>query len=241
MIDETNIQEELRWWYHRLARKTVSHFQRRNINAKFVAGRKEAVKRIMELIPEGVTVGWGDSVTLHQVGIISKLKKENRNKIYDPFERDMEGSLILKGKRRLNLMKKAMIADVFLSSVNAITADGRMVSTDATGNRVASLIFGPKRVIIVAGVNKIEKDLERALRRVKEFAAPINVKRHLVKHNHQRLADLPCSKKGTCVDCYDPERICNYTVIIEGEREPANVTGYIPRIHVIIIGEKLGI
>jgi hypothetical protein len=90
-------------------------------------------------------------------------------------------------------------------------------------------------------VNKIERNLEEALKRVKEKAAPINAKRHFLKHNDQRFADLPCTKTGTCADCNHPERICNYTVIIEGEREPANVSGYVPRMHVILVGEKLGI
>jgi hypothetical protein len=241
MMDETDIREEEKWWFYQVANTTVRHLQRRHITAEFFSTRKEALERVMDLIPEKAKVGWGDSITLHQTGIVRELKRRKSNHILDPFERNTDGSLVLKGKKRLSLMRKVMSADVFLSSVNAISMDGKLVSIDATGNRVASLIFGPKRVIIIAGVNKIERNLEEALKRVKDKAAPINAKRHFLKHNDQRFADLPCTKTGTCADCNHPERICNYTVIIEGEREPANVSGYVPRMHVILVGEKLGI
>lgn len=160
--------------------------------------------------------------------------------IFDPFERDDNGSLMTTEEERLVLMRKAMTADFFLSSVNAITMDGKMVSTDATGNRMAPIIFGPKKVIIVAGANKIVKNLDEAFRRIKEVAAPINVKRHLINHNFKRFADLRCAKKGICVDSFHPERICLYTVIIEGERNPGSMTNYVPRIYVTIVGEELG-
>jgi hypothetical protein len=241
MIEETDVCEEKKWWYQNLAQITVANFRKRNVNAEYVSTRAEALRRILGLIPKDATVGWGDSVTLHQLGIVSELKKCKQNLIFDPFERDDSGSLITMGEERLILMRKAMSADFFLSSVNAITMDGKMVSTDATGNRVAPIIFGPKRVIIVAGANKIVKNLDEAFRRIKEVAAPINVKRHLIKHNSQRFGDLPCAKKGICVDCSHAERICLYTVIIEGERNPGSVTNYVPRIYVVIVGEELGI
>ena len=106
---------------------------------------------------------------------------------------------------------------------------------------MAPTIFGPKRVIIVTGVNKIVENIDEALKRIKEVVAPINARRHFIKHNIQRFADLPCVKTGACIDCFHVERICRYTVIIEGEREPYTVSGYVPRIHVIIVGEELGI
>jgi len=196
---------------------------------------------VLELIPKGATVGWGDSVTLHQIGVITELQKSQDYKIFDPFQRSEDGSLAVEGEERLSLMRKAMAADVFLSSMNAITIDGRMVSTDATGNRVAPVIFGPRKVIIVVGANKIVKNLKEAMSRVKNVAAPINAKRHLLEHKSQRFSDLPCVKTGNCVDCFHPERICRYTIIIDGERQPGAITDYIPRIHLIIVGKELGI
>jgi len=164
-----------------------------------------------------------------------------RNRLFDPFVRDAHGELLVTGDTRLEEMKKAMMADVFMSGVNAITEDGKIVNIDGVGNRVAPTIFGPKKVILAAGVNKIVKNIDEALKRVREISAPINGKSHVDKHNSKNLADLPCVKTGVCVDCFSIDRRCRYTVIIEGEKSPASVTDYLPRIHVIIVGEELGI
>ena len=241
MIDETDIQEDKKWWYENLAQKVVANFKRRRIASQYVSTSQEALARVLELIPDRAAIGWGGSVTLEQIGAVSEIKRTMHDRLLDPFERDAGGAPVVTAEARLELMRKAMTADVFLSGVNAITEDGRMVSIDATGNRVAPTIFGPKRVIIVAGANKIAKNLDEALKRVREVVAPINARRHVIKHNMQRFADLPCVNTGACIDCFHAERICRYTVIIEGERAPATVSGYVPRIHVIIVGEELGI
>lgn len=241
MVDETDIRDEKNWRYEHLALKTVANLKKRHLNAQYIPNRQAAFQKVMELIPEGATVGWGDSVTLYQIGVFDELHRTRPNLIFDPFLRDAAGNLITSGEERLVLMRKALTADVFLSGVNAITVDGKLVSVDATGNRVAGTIFGPKRVIIVAGANKIVANLDEALRRIKEIAAPLNAKRHVIKHHYERFAELPCVKTGTCVDCFHPDRICHYTVIIEGERPPGTVTGYTPRMYVLIVGEELGI
>jgi L-lactate utilization protein LutB len=241
MIDEGNVQEAKKWWYQNLAKTTVANFQRRNINAQYVLTGQEALAKVLELIPNGATVAWGDSITLQQIGVISELRRTKNNLFLDSFERNANGSLTITGEARLALMRKAMTADVFLTGVNAITVDGKLLSTDATGNRVAPVIFGPKRVIIVAGVNKIVKTLDEAFKRIREVAAPINARRHFIAHGSQRFGDLPCVKTGACTDCFHPDRICRHTIIIEGEREPETVSGYVPRIHVILVGEELGI
>jgi len=241
MVDETRIDEEKKWRYQKLARMTVANFRKRRISAEYVPTGHEALSKVLGLIPRDATVAWGDSITLHQVGVIAELKKSKQRLIFDPFEMNADGSLAATGEERLTIMRKAMTADFFLSSVNAVTIDGKLVSTDATGNRVAAVVFGPKKVIIIAGANKIVKNIDEALRRIKEVVAPINAKRHLSKHNFQRIADLPCIKKGICLDCFHPERLCRYTVIIEGERNPGGMNSYIPRIYVILVGEELGI
>lgn len=207
MIDETNMSAERKWFYEQQAKKVIANFQRRNINAQYVPSREEALSIILGMIPQGVTVGWGDSVTLHQVGVFSELKRRKSNEIFDPFERDAEGYLVLTEEQRLEIMRKAMTADVFLTGTNAITLDGKLVNTDARGNRVAAMVFGPKKSIFVAGANKIVRDVEEAFRRIKEIAA-INAKRHFLKHHRDDFADLPCVKTGVCNDCRHPMRIC---------------------------------
>jgi hypothetical protein len=219
----------------------VTNFRKRNISVEYVSTRQEALSKVLEMIPKDATVGWGDSMTLHQVGIISGLKERKQKSIFDPFEMNADGSLKTSGEERLTIMRNAMLADFFLSGVNAVTLDGKLVSTDATGNRVAPLIFGPKKVVVIAGANKIVKNIDEAHRRIREIVAPVNAKRHLVKHHFQRVANLPCVKEGVCTDCFHPERLCRYTVIVEGERNPAAIPDYVPRIHVVLVGEELGI
>ena len=128
------------------------------------------------------------------------------------------------------------MSDVYLVSSNAVTLDGRLVSTDGRGNRIAPMLFGPRKVIFVVGANKIVRNVDEALNRIKTIAAPLNVKRHVLKHDAQKLAELPCAKSGICTDCNSPISICNKTVIIGGETwsQPE-------RTYVIIVGEALGI
>jgi hypothetical protein len=110
------------------------------------------------------------------------------------------------------------------------------VSTDAVGNRVAPVIFGPEKVILVIGANKIVKDTDEAYRRIHETAAPINAKRHALKHHRTEFGKLPCVVTGNCTDCNDDWRICRFTVIIEGSMFPQK-----DRINVVLVGEELGI
>lgn len=242
MIDETNIQQEMLWFYEQKAKGAIANFKRSKIEAQYVPDRKEALSKVMEMIPKGATVAWGDSVTLHQVGIISTLRGMKHYQVLDPFARDENGFLLVQGEKRLELMRQAFTADVFLTGVNAITLDGKLVSTDHTGNRVGPMVFGPKKVIVVAGANKIVKNLDEAIRRVREIASPINNRRHYIKHHLTgESSELPCLKTGTCADCRRPERACLVTVIIEGQGTPLGVTDYLPRMHVFIIGEQLGI
>ena len=128
------------------------------------------------------------------------------------------------------------MSDVFVIGTNAVTLDGKLVNIDGTGNRVAAMIFGPKKVIIVVGANKIVKDVGEAINRVREYCAPRNVIRHGTKHHRTEFMDLPCAKTGVCVDCNHPWRICLYTTIIEGAIEWNR-----GRMNVILVGEELGL
>jgi len=237
MIDETDMSTEIQWFYGERAKVVVTNLQKRNINAYYVANRTEALSTVLEMIPEGAKVVRADSVTVDQVGIIPALRKRNRNELVDPFERETDGSLVPEvQKHRWKMWREAFSADVFLTGTNAVTLDGKLVNIDATGNRVAPIIFGPEKVILVIGWNKIVKDVNEAIERIHNVCAPINARRHALKHQLPEMGELPCARTGKCVDCSHEWRICRATVIIEGTY--ARVKG---RIHVVLVGEELGI
>jgi hypothetical protein len=139
-------------------------------------------------------------------------------------------------ERRRQLQREALLSDVFLTSTNAITLDGRLVNIDGTGNRVAAMVFGPKKVIVVAGKNKIVKNVEEGLSQIHGVCTPMNIIRHRLKHGSGGPDEVPCVKTGKCADCYHEWRICRYTVIIEGQMPDDK-----DRIKVVLVGEPMGI
>jgi hypothetical protein len=207
-------------------RQLISKLAENNIPAVWVKGRKEAFETVMGMIPEQSTVGFGDSVTLRQIGVVEAL--ENGNYTYlNPWKPGITA------RESLHLKKRALTSDVFITGANAITLDGKIVNVDGHGNRVAAMLFGPDKVVVVIGINKIVGDLEAALKRIKSEAAPLNVKRH-----SEFDPAPPCAETGTCSDCSSPWRICNKTVIIERQ---FNNDKYKPVITVVIVGERLGL
>jgi len=144
--------------------------------------------------------------------------------------------MVADDEERLNLMRRVFSSDVYVIGTNAVTLDRKLVNTDGYGNRVAAMIFGPKKVIVVVGTNKIVKGVDEALKRIREVCAPINATRHAVKHHRSQFLELPCVKTGICTDCNHPWRICHHTTIIEGVSERRR-----GHINVIIVGESLGI
>jgi L-lactate utilization protein LutB len=233
---DLSTEEEQKAVYEKLAKRAVENMIRRGINAKYAADREDALSMAMDMIPEGASVGTADSATLLQIGIFSALKKRKKNEILNPFIRDEEGSLLVQGEERYELARKVFLSDVYLIGTNAVTLDGKLVNVDGYGNRVAAMIFGPRKVIIIAGANKIVRDVEEAVKRVRNVCAPQNVVRHITKHQKGHYQDLPCAKTGFCTDCTHPWKICNYTTIIEGVRQSER-----GRISVILVGERLGI
>ena len=220
-----------------LARKAIKELNRRGVKASYVANRQEALVMLMEMIPAGPTIGTADSITLVQIGIISALKKRGKNKVINPHLRKSDGNLVVdSGKERDELMRKVFFSDIFLIGSNAVTLDGKIVNTDGYGNRVAAMIFGPRKVIIVIGANKIVRDVEQGIKRIREVCAPQIAIKHGKSHHRPQFLDLPCTKTGICIDCTHPWRACHYTTIIEGVMEPHK-----GRIEVIIVGERLGI
>jgi len=237
MTDETDISREKAWLHEERARTVIKNLQRKNINGQYVPSRKEALAAILGMIPPGVVVARGDSITVEQTGIITELKKRNQNRIIDPLEINAEGFYVnAEWEQRRIIAREVFSADMYLVGTNAITLDGKLVNIDGWGNRVSALIFGPEKVIVVVGVNKIVKDVNEALERIHNFAAPMNAKRHYLKHHRDEFSDLPCVRTGRCVDCNHDSRICRYTVIIEGAM--ARDKG---RINVMLVGEELGI
>ncbi len=198
----------------------------RNIPAFYVKNGKEAFEKVMSMIPERSTVGFGDSVTLRQIGVVEALETGNY-----VFLNPWRPGISL--EENIRLKKRALTSDVFVTGTNALTLDGKIVNVDGLGNRVAAILFGPDKVIIVIGINKIVENLEEALDRIRNVAAPLNMKRH------PEFDPLPpCGITGECSDCSSPWRICNKTVIIESQ---FNNDRYKPVITVIIVGEELGL
>ena len=204
----------------------IDRLGRSNIPAFYVNDREEAFDKVMSMIPEGSTVGFGDSVTLRQIGVVDALEKGDYV-FLNPWRPGISA------EENINLKKRALTSDVFVTGTNALTLDGKIVNVDALGNRVAAMLFGPDKVIVVIGINKIVENLEKALERIRNTAAPLNVKRH-----PEFDPMPPCGRTGVCSDCSSPWRICNKTVIIDRQFDNSK---YKPAITVVIIGEELGI
>jgi len=207
------------WFQKKQVERAIDALKKNNFEALFISDSKAAVEEVMKRIPDGVTVGVGGSVTLTQIGLMDALGKRNIHLIW-PIKQARND------EERLELIRKSFSSDIFLSSANAVTEDGKLFNVDATGNRVGAMFIGPKKVIVVSGVNKIVKDIEAAEKRVKEWAAPQNAKRLNRK--------VPCVETGVCSDCNSPDRICNIYVTLGKKPSRTEVT-------VILVGEKLGI
>jgi len=216
MAGDTDTTGERRWLSETRAKIAIKNLRKNHINACYVPTR-------------------GEALSVDQIGVIPALIRRGQNRVVDPFEIDTSGRLLHKSKQVVNMYQKAFTADVFLTGSNAVTLDGKLVNTDGTGNRVAPMIFGPKKVILAAGINKIVNDIEEARKRIRDICAPLDVKRYILKHDQTAYNDLPCAKTGFCVDCKHDLRFCCYTVIIEA----VAITEH-GRINVVLIGEELG-
>jgi hypothetical protein len=210
---------EYQQWYQNLAaQRAIKALTKNNFNARFFPKAAEALTEFWKMVPNGATIGIAGSVTLAQIGFFDEIK--NRPvKFLNPFSKGLSAE---EGDK---IRREILTADFFVASSNAITEDGKLYNIDATGNRVAPMIYGPKKVVLFCGTNKIVKNLDEAHRRVKEYTAPINVKRLGYKN--------PCGTTGECADCSSPERICNAYVVLARRPRRADIS-------VFIIGESLG-
>lgn len=200
------------------ALRTIENMEKNNMKGYFVQNEEEAVNKISEIIKDGDTVTVGGSMTLFETGVIDFL----RNGKYNFLDRYKEG---LTPEDIKDIYRKSFAADAYFTSSNAITEEGELYNVDGRGNRVAAMIYGPDKVIVVAGVNKIVKDLDEAIMRNREWAAPANAKRLNRK--------TPCAEVGYCMDCKSEERICSDYVVIKRQMVK-------DRIHVIIVNKDLG-
>ena len=213
-----NMEKTRGWLLEQRGRKAVEALKRNAFDALYVSGLEAARREILNRIPQGAKIGVGGSMTIRQTGVLDTLERQG-NVVYDHWKPGLSEGDILK------IRKSHLTCDVFLTSTNAVTLEGTLVSTDGIGNRVGAMTFGPNRVIVVAGVNKVVNDRESAFRRIKEVATPQVVR--------DMGLEVPCAATGFCVDCNAPMRACRVTVILE--RKP-----FLSDIHVLIVGEELG-
>ena len=197
-----------------LAQKVIKGLESRNMAGYYAASREEALKKALSLIPEYSTVTMGGAMSAHEIGLVDALKSGN----YHFIDRDQATD-----KRAA--MLAAYDADVFLSSVNAMTDDGILVNIDGNSNRVSAICQGPKHVLFIVGMNKVCGDLDSAMKRARNVAAPTNAQRFGLS--------TPCAKTGKCMDCKSPDTICCQFLITRFSRH----TG---RIHVILVNDTLG-
>ncbi len=206
------------WYIEKQIDRTIDNLRKHNMEGFFVKDDMELIELLKELIAEDSVVGVGDSMTLFETGIIDFLREGN----YTFLDKYKKG-IISEEKKQIYIQNFS--ADTFICSTNALTENGELYNIDGNGSRVAPMLYGPKQVILVTGINKIVRNIEEAEKRVRNYSAPIDAKRLDKK--------TPCTTLGYCVDCKSPNRICNDFVVIRGQ--------FIKdRIKVIIVGKQLG-
>ena len=197
-----------------LASKVIKGLQSRNMNGYYASNKDKALEIALQLIPEGSSVTMGGAMSVHEIGLVEAIKKGKYNFINrDEFE-DKRSAMIL-----------GYDADVFLTSANAITEDGVMINIDGNANRVSAIAQGPKKVLCIVGMNKVCNDVDAAIKRARNVAAPINAQRFGLS--------TPCTKTGSCMNCKSPDTICCQILITRFSRHK-------DRIHVILVNDSLG-
>ena len=197
-----------------LAQKVIKGLESRNMTGYYAASKEQALEKALELIPEGASIGMGGCQSAIEIGLVKALKEGNYNFIdRSKFEDQREAMLL------------AFDADVFLASANAMTEDGIIVNIDGNSNRVAAIAQGPRKVVFIVGMNKVCDDVDGAMKRARNVAAPINAQRFGLS--------TPCAKTGSCFNCKSPDTICCQFLITRFSRHEG-------RIHVILVNDSLG-
>ena len=211
------MDNNMKWLVEAKIKRTIEALEKNNMSSYLVNDKEELIKVIETLINKGDKVGFGGSVTLEETGVLEYLRTAD----YNLLDRGKPG---LTQEEIDNVLRECFFADAYFTSSNAITENGELYNVDGKGNRVAAMIYGPKKVIVIAGINKIVSDLDEAIKRVKNLSAPVNAMR-LNKAT-------PCVKTAKCMECNSPDRICREFTVI---KKP------VPnRIYVIFINNNLG-
>ena len=203
--------------YEKRGKILVKNLKSRHFDAYYCENAAQALEKALELIPEGCSVGWGGVKSAEQIGLLDALRKGN----YVAIDRDQCTTPEAKEKAA----REALFADVFIAGANAMSLDGQMVSIDGNGNRVAAIVYGPKSVIVIVGMNKVCDTIEEAVARARTIASPMNMQRF--------MKNTPCAQTGVCADCKSEDCICNQ-ILITRHCRPVN------RIRYIVVGEELG-
>ena len=201
------------------AKTIIKGLEKRNMEGVFCETKEDALSKALSYIEEGSSVTWGGSMSIEEIGLMDAVKNGN----YKVIDRSVAKNY----EEQREIFSKAVLADYYLMSSNAITLDGELINIDGTGNRVACLTYGPKNVIMIVGMNKVVNDVEDGIKRVRNFASPPNTLRLGLK--------TPCSMTGRCGDCYGDTCICSQIVVTR--RQSAAMRGHIK---VILVGESLG-
>jgi L-lactate utilization protein LutB len=197
-----------------LAATVIKGLASRNMKGYYAKSREEALEIALSLIPEGSTIGMGGCVSAAEIGLVDKVKTGNYNFIDRDAASDKRAAML-----------EAYDSDVFLASCNAMTQDGILVNIDGNANRVSAIAQGPKKVVFIVGMNKVCDDVDGAMKRARNVAAPVNAQRFGLS--------TPCSKTGTCMNCKSPDTICCQFLITRYSR-------HADRIHVILVDDNLG-
>jgi L-lactate utilization protein LutB len=197
-----------------LSQKVIKGLESRNMTGYYAETKEEALRIALEIIPKGSSVTMGGAMSAHEIGLVEALKSSD----YNFIDRD-------KAEDKRAAMLAAYDADIFLSSANAMTEDGIMINVDGNANRVSAIAQGPRKVLFIVGMNKVCKDLDSAMKRARNVAAPINAQRFGLS--------TPCTQTGSCMDCKSPDTICCQILITRFSRHK-------DRIHVILVNDNLG-
>ncbi len=206
-------------YYEKRAAVLVKNLKARHFEACYCATKAEALEKALEWIPQGASVSWGGAMSADQIGLTAALQAGDY--------RIIDRSRATNAEERDAVYHEALSADVFLTGANALSLDGQMVNIDGTGNRVAAIVYGPKSIVVIAGMNKVCDGLDAAIVRARTVAAPMNCQRFAGKNT-------PCSVTGACGDCKNEDCICNQILITRNCR-PAG------RIRFVLVGEDLGL
>lgn len=206
-----------KWHEDLLKERLIKALEKNGFAAQIYPNRDVALAKLLASIPLAASIGIGGSKTLHEVGLPVALA-ERGNLLFDHAKATSP-------EEAKEIRRKQLSADVFLTSTNALTLDGKLVNTDGVGNRVAAMTFGPERVIVVCGLNKLVNDVTAALQRIENIAAPTNAKR-LNKAT-------PCTQTGYCCKCNVPDNICRVTTIFN--KKPSQT-----KLEIVLIEENLG-